>query len=201
MVISGFLRASQSRAICQPRKGRCHDGISAANFLCDKRAAVSTERPLLSADILRPTPILQIHHVLADCILQRTDSAISYINSPRVSLTIDFLQAFRAVARPARNPLTHARFAPLQIRLLSQETRTAIDQAVASAPVVLFMKGTPEMPQCGFSRASIQILGMQGVDPNKFTAFNVLEDNELREGWWALISVLGRVTCSSTSGY
>ncbi|KAB2574858.1 hypothetical protein BFW01_g8038 [Lasiodiplodia theobromae] len=93
-----------------------------------------------------------------------------------------FSSAFRAVARPARNPLTHARFAPLQIRLLSQETRAAIDQAVASAPVVLFMKGTPEMPQCGFSRASIQILGMQGVDPNKFTAFNVLEDNELREG-------------------
>ena len=44
------------------------------------------------------------------------------------------------------------------------------------------MKGTPETPQCGFSRASIQILGMQGVDPDKFTAFNVLEDQELRQG-------------------
>ena len=51
-----------------------------------------------------------------------------------------------------------------------------------AAPVVLFMKGTPEMPQCGFSRASIQILGVQGVDPNKFTAYNVLEDEELRQG-------------------
>ena len=53
---------------------------------------------------------------------------------------------------------------------------------MASAPVVLFMKGTPETPQCGFSRASIQVLGMQGVDPSKFTAFNVLEDEELRQG-------------------
>jgi monothiol glutaredoxin len=44
------------------------------------------------------------------------------------------------------------------------------------------MKGTPETPQCGFSRTSIQILGMQGVDPSKFTAFNVLEDDELRNG-------------------
>ncbi len=44
------------------------------------------------------------------------------------------------------------------------------------------MKGTPETPQCGFSRASIQILGLQGVDPNKFAAFNVLEDQELRSG-------------------
>jgi hypothetical protein len=70
----------------------------------------------------------------------------------------------------------------LQTRLLSQEVRTAIDKAVASAPVVLFMKGTPETPQCGFSRTSIQILGMQGVDPAKFTAFNVLEDDELRSG-------------------
>ncbi|RKF76019.1 Monothiol glutaredoxin-5, mitochondrial [Golovinomyces cichoracearum] len=44
------------------------------------------------------------------------------------------------------------------------------------------MKGTPETPQCGFSRASIQILGLQGVDPAKFSAFNVLEDEALRAG-------------------
>ncbi|KAF2142506.1 uncharacterized protein K452DRAFT_249251 [Aplosporella prunicola CBS 121167] len=96
-----------------------------------------------------------------------------------------FAGAFRAAVRPSRqlaNPLQNARLTPLQIRLLSQETRQAIDKAVASAPVVLFMKGTPEMPQCGFSRASIQILGMQGVDPSKFTAFNVLEDQDLRAG-------------------
>ncbi|MCJ1454981.1 monothiol glutaredoxin grx5 [Mycoblastus sanguinarius] len=74
------------------------------------------------------------------------------------------------------------RLIPLQLRLLSSETRAAIDKAVASKPVVLFMKGTPETPQCGFSRASIQILGLQGVDPNKFSAFNVLEDEELRQG-------------------
>ena len=59
---------------------------------------------------------------------------------------------------------------------------------MASRPVVLFMKGTPEIPQCGFSKASIQILGLQGVDPNKFSAFNVLEDEELRQG---TISFLG----------
>lgn len=70
----------------------------------------------------------------------------------------------------------------LHARLNSTETRAAIDKAVATAPVVLFMKGTPETPQCGFSRASIQILGLQGVDPKKFVAFNVLEDVELRQG-------------------
>ncbi|KAH9810075.1 Monothiol glutaredoxin-5, mitochondrial [Teratosphaeria destructans] len=95
-------------------------------------------------------------------------------------------QAFSAVAgsalRPRRNPLLSPRFAALQRSFLSSETRSAIDKAVATAPVVLFMKGTPETPQCGFSRASIQILGLQGVDPSKFTAFNVLEDEELRSG-------------------
>ncbi|KAG5998576.1 monothiol glutaredoxin grx5 [Claviceps lovelessii] len=86
----------------------------------------------------------------------------------------------RQAARPAaavRNPL-----ALLHQRLLSDQTRSAIDKAVASAPVVLFMKGTPEMPQCGFSATVIKILGMQGVNPAKFAAFNVLEDAELREG-------------------
>ncbi|AMD20785.1 HDR043Cp [Eremothecium sinecaudum] len=67
-------------------------------------------------------------------------------------------------------------------RLLSQESREAILHAINSAPVVLFMKGTPEFPQCGFSGATINILGRQGVDPAKFAAYNVLEDPELREG-------------------
>jgi monothiol glutaredoxin len=65
---------------------------------------------------------------------------------------------------------------------LTDAARKAIDQAVATAPVVLFMKGTPETPQCGFSRATIELLGMQGVDPAKFAAFNVLEDADLRNG-------------------
>ncbi|KAK0286763.1 monothiol glutaredoxin grx5 [Friedmanniomyces endolithicus] len=84
--------------------------------------------------------------------------------------------------RPRRNPLLSSRFAALQKAFISSETRKAIDKAVGTAPVVLFMKGTPETPQCGFSRASIQILGLQGVNPQKFTAFNVLEDEELRQG-------------------
>ncbi|KAK3494000.1 thioredoxin-like protein [Neurospora crassa] len=95
-------------------------------------------------------------------------------------------QLFAAASRPAIAPkAVSSAFRPVlfyQNRFLSDATRQAIDKAVASAPVVLFMKGTPETPQCGFSRASIQVLGLQGVDPNKFAAFNVLEDAELRQG-------------------
>ncbi|EGV60449.1 monothiol glutaredoxin grx5 [Yamadazyma tenuis] len=67
-------------------------------------------------------------------------------------------------------------------RFMSNEIKDAIQKAIDSSKVVLFMKGTPEFPQCGFSRATIQILGQQGVDPNKFAAYNVLEDSELRDG-------------------
>ena len=42
------------------------------------------------------------------------------------------------------------------------------------------MKGTPEQPQCGFSRAAVQVLELQGVPPEKLKTFNVLEDSELR---------------------
>lgn len=95
-------------------------------------------------------------------------------------------QAARPIARQAPSTRLHLRPSPFltafQQRLLSDHTKQAIEKAVASAPVVLFMKGTPETPQCGFSRASIQILGLQSVDPNKFAAFNVLEDDELRSG-------------------
>ncbi|KAI4591666.1 monothiol glutaredoxin grx5 [Pestalotiopsis sp. 9143b] len=96
-----------------------------------------------------------------------------------------FSAGFHQAARPIARQ-TIARPSPFlsafQNRWLSAQTKEAIEKAVGSAPVVLFMKGTPELPQCGFSRASIQILGLQGVDPEKFAAFNVLEDTELRSG-------------------
>lgn len=47
-----------------------------------------------------------------------------------------------------------------------------------SNPVVLFMKGTPDFPQCGFSAQSVQVLRAVGA---KFTHVNILDDQELRE--------------------
>ena len=54
-----------------------------------------------------------------------------------------------------------------------------IKQDVSSNPVVLFMKGTPVFPQCGFSAAVVQILTHLGV---KFKGVDVLTDPEIREG-------------------
>jgi monothiol glutaredoxin len=87
---------------------------------------------------------------------------------------------FRSVINSAR--VNRNFIARPQIRFISTEIKDAINKAVTSSKVVLFMKGTPEFPQCGFSRATIQTLGQQGVDPEKFAAYNVLEDAELRDG-------------------
>ena len=54
-----------------------------------------------------------------------------------------------------------------------------IQQDVDENDVVLFMKGTPVFPQCGFSAAVVGVLSHLGV---KFKGINVLDDMELREG-------------------
>jgi monothiol glutaredoxin len=55
-----------------------------------------------------------------------------------------------------------------------------IRETVTTHPVVLFMKGTAQFPQCGFSGRAIQILKGNGV--KKLVTVNVLEDDEVRQG-------------------
>jgi len=54
-----------------------------------------------------------------------------------------------------------------------------IRQQVTDNPVVLFMKGTPVFPQCGFSATVVQILSHMGI---KFKGIDVLADSSVREG-------------------
>jgi monothiol glutaredoxin len=54
-----------------------------------------------------------------------------------------------------------------------------IRDQLKSAPVVLYMKGTPQMPQCGFSARAVQLLSSCGA---KFASYNVLETPDLRQG-------------------
>lgn len=55
-----------------------------------------------------------------------------------------------------------------------------IEQQINSHPVVLFMKGTPQLPQCGFSANAVKILNACGVQD--FFSVDVLTDSELRQG-------------------
>ena len=59
-------------------------------------------------------------------------------------------------------------------------TQDKIRDTVTSHPVVLFMKGSPQFPMCGFSASAIQILKANGAD-QPFTV-DVLQDEEIRQG-------------------
>ena len=60
------------------------------------------------------------------------------------------------------------------------DVKQRIDDLVKGNRVVLFMKGTAQFPQCGFSGRAVQVLKACGVD--EFKTVNVLEDEEVRQG-------------------
>ena len=62
---------------------------------------------------------------------------------------------------------------------MEQSTKDKIQNIIDENDVLLFMKGTPVMPQCGFSAAVVGVLSHMGI---KYNSVNVLEDPEIREG-------------------
>ena len=62
---------------------------------------------------------------------------------------------------------------------MEQDIKNLIDNEISSNEVCLFMKGTPDAPQCGFSMATSNILKVLEVN---FKGVNVLENQNLREG-------------------
>ena len=62
---------------------------------------------------------------------------------------------------------------------MNETTKKKINDLIETNEICLFMKGTPEGPQCGFSLAVSNVLKHLKVD---FKGINVLEDNEIREG-------------------
>jgi monothiol glutaredoxin len=62
---------------------------------------------------------------------------------------------------------------------MNDELRARIEKTISQERIMLFMKGNPSMPQCGFSAAVVQILKEVGAP---FGSQNILADQELREG-------------------
>src|SRR5882762_7729800 len=88
-------------------------------------------------------------------------------------------RAFGAVDRAWSERYNSRRFLS-GIRGLNMDAQERIKQQVSGNPVVLYMKGTPQFPQCGFSANAVQILKACGVE-QLFTV-NVLEEPEIRQG-------------------
>ena len=61
---------------------------------------------------------------------------------------------------------------------MDSDTRSRIDQLINSHSIMVFMKGTKLMPQCGFSNNVVQILNALGMN---FETFDVLSDMEVRQ--------------------
>eukprot|EP00038_Savillea_parva_P005957 m.160869 g.160869 ORF g.160869 m.160869 type:complete len:153 (-) comp12000_c0_seq1:362-820(-) len=65
-------------------------------------------------------------------------------------------------------------------RWITAESRKSLDELVHSNDIVVFMKGSPDAPQCGFSRTVCVVLDMHGVSPDNYVAKDVLSDSTLR---------------------
>jgi len=74
-------------------------------------------------------------------------------------------------------PLTLGLFRACSTEIVG--SKEYFDKLVGKEKVVIFMKGTPDMPRCGFSNAVTQILRMHGV---KYDSHNVLADEDVRQG-------------------
>lgn len=96
---------------------------------------------------------------------------------------------FRSTARCLRSGLAVSQLRGAGGRSLAASARFLCSAAnvqkdlgemVKKDKVVVFIKGTPAQPMCGFSNAVVQILRMHGV--GDYAAYNVLEDQDLRQG-------------------
>ena len=66
-----------------------------------------------------------------------------------------------------------------EVEQATKSLNDSLSDLIKSAPVLLFMKGTPQTPQCGFSRKIVQMLRDHGI---QFATFDILSDDEVRQG-------------------
>uniref|UniRef100_A0A3Q0S042 Glutaredoxin-related protein 5, mitochondrial n=1 Tax=Amphilophus citrinellus TaxID=61819 RepID=A0A3Q0S042_AMPCI len=85
-----------------------------------------------------------------------------------------------AVYMPRQADPGRLRWAPVRVLCSAADLEKNLGEMVKKDKVVVFMKGTPAQPMCGFSNAVVQILRMHGVD--SYAAYNVLDDQDLRQG-------------------
>ncbi|KAK7485904.1 hypothetical protein BaRGS_00022899 [Batillaria attramentaria] len=68
---------------------------------------------------------------------------------------------------------------PVKAAPPKEDLNTRLKRLINSAPVMLFMKGDPEQPRCGFSKQTVQLLNERNV---KYKTFDILTDDEVRQG-------------------
>ncbi|OIW34378.1 glutaredoxin [Coniochaeta ligniaria NRRL 30616] len=99
--------------------------------------------------------------------------------SATASATAHTNGAAASAAAADRQPEVEAHEEETDPEKKKEELFKRLGELVRAAPVMLFMKGTPSAPQCGFSRQLVAILREQAV---KYGFFNILADDEVRQG-------------------
>ncbi|KAF1975670.1 glutaredoxin [Bimuria novae-zelandiae CBS 107.79] len=84
-----------------------------------------------------------------------------------------------AYAPDASDPKTAPEYSSGDNEASKEELNKRLGELVKAAPVMLFMKGTPSSPQCGFSRQTVGLLREKGI---RYGFFNILADDEVRQG-------------------
>jgi len=84
-----------------------------------------------------------------------------------------------AYAPDEKDPATAPAMTSAEIETKKEDLQKRLEGLVKAAPVMLFMKGTPSSPQCGFSRQLVALLRENGV---RYGFFNILADDEVRQG-------------------
>lgn len=82
-------------------------------------------------------------------------------------------------APSASDPKTAPEYTGAEQETSKEELFKRLGELVKAAPVMLFMKGTPSAPQCGFSRQTVSVLREKGI---RYGFFNILADDEVRQG-------------------
>jgi monothiol glutaredoxin len=113
-------------------------------------------------------------------IVQITPMSISVLCGNPITPTTKYTSALNSTSRHFSS---HDDFAPQKKHNLENSDESAIlemiDSHVKANRIMLYMKGSPSQPMCGFSASIVQILKNQGVD---FASVNVLDYPEVREG-------------------
>lgn len=98
---------------------------------------------------------------------------------PAQTATAPVTKDLSGYAPGSSDPKTAPQYSSNELTGSKDELNARLGNLVKAAPVMLFMKGTPSAPQCGFSRQLVSLLRENGV---KYGFFNILADDEVRQG-------------------
>lgn len=108
-------------------------------------------------------------------------SAVGAVNGSSATTTSSTTNAknLSAYAPTSQDPATAPEFSSSEVKNDKEALHKRLTSLVKAAPVMLFMKGTPSSPQCGFSRQLVALLREKSI---KYGFFNILADDEVRQG-------------------